>query len=151
MFRQYPLFGIGHGLFVDHMDLVAHNSFVQCFTELGFVGGTMFLGAFYLALRGLHRSRIGQSRISGGELLLLRPYLMAMVAGYTAGMLSLSRGYVAPTYLMLGLSVVYLRLSASPAATEFHVNARLIGRLAILSLLFLVTTYVFVRLAVRWS
>jgi O-antigen ligase len=31
--------------------LGAHNAFVHTYVELGFLGGTLFLGAFYCALR----------------------------------------------------------------------------------------------------
>ena len=35
---------------------VAHNSFIHCFTELGLIGGTLFLGAFLLRAEGDVRS-----------------------------------------------------------------------------------------------
>ena len=49
-----PLFGIGMDNFAEEVGLVAHNSFVHCYTELGLIGGTFFLGAFYLPVRALH-------------------------------------------------------------------------------------------------
>jgi len=32
------------------MSHVAHNSFIQCFMDMGILGGTLFLGAFYCAI-----------------------------------------------------------------------------------------------------
>src|ERR1700733_11820586 len=55
LFTHSPLFGIGEGNFLPMVGNVAHNSFVQCFTELGFFGGMLFLGAFYLALWPIFR------------------------------------------------------------------------------------------------
>src|SRR5262245_26720922 len=60
LFQESPLFGIGMEEYRNRATHVAHNSFLHCFAELGIVGGTLFLGAFYLAVRGLgrlHRER----------------------------------------------------------------------------------------------
>jgi O-antigen ligase len=55
LFRQQPLFGIGHGNFQEEVKIVAHNSFLQYFTELGLFGGSLFLGAFIAAFVMLYR------------------------------------------------------------------------------------------------
>ena len=34
----------------EQLRTMAHNSFVQCYVELGFVGGTFFFALFYLPL-----------------------------------------------------------------------------------------------------
>jgi hypothetical protein len=44
VFRTVPIFGIGAGLLTDTIGKEAHNSFVQAYAELGFFGGTLFLG-----------------------------------------------------------------------------------------------------------
>ncbi len=103
-FRRAPIFGIGYGNFFEEIGLVAHNSFLHAFAELGFFGGAIFVGAFALAFRTLQRIGPCMTRASDADLLRLRPYLMAIVAGYAAGMMSLSRTYVVPTYLILGLA-----------------------------------------------
>jgi len=48
MFRDSPLFGVGHGQFVEHHYLTAHNSYVLALAELGIVG--MFLWGAVLLL-----------------------------------------------------------------------------------------------------
>jgi hypothetical protein len=47
MFKAHPMFGVGFGGFRDQYGLVAHNSFVHVFAELGFTGGFCFVGLFY--------------------------------------------------------------------------------------------------------
>jgi O-antigen ligase len=47
-----PFFGCGYGQFINmNGGMVAHNSFVQCFAELGYVGYFFWLGLFYYAFK----------------------------------------------------------------------------------------------------
>src|SRR5205814_9877341 len=55
LFREAPLFGIGYREYAEQAGQVAHNSFVHCYTELGFFGGTAFLSAFACVVLGLYR------------------------------------------------------------------------------------------------
>jgi hypothetical protein len=152
LFRRAPVFGIGCGNFVEEIGQVAHNSFLHSFAELGFFGGTMFLGAFALAFRVLQRIGPSMTRASDADLLRLRPYLMAIVAGYAAGMMSLSRTYVVPTYLILGLAAAYIEIARGQAALNLpKVSTRLTARLVMLGGGFLIGTYAFVRLFVHWG
>ena len=57
LFKQQPLLGIGEGNFVEEVGIVAHNSFLQSFTELGLLGGSLFLGEFLAAFVVLYRIR----------------------------------------------------------------------------------------------
>ena len=79
-FRSAPLFGIGQGKLVDVIGQVSHNSFLHAFAELGLFGGFAFIGAFDLALRGVQRA-VPEDQ----ELARLRPYMLAIAAGYAAG------------------------------------------------------------------
>ncbi len=111
MFRQAPVFGIGVGNFAEEIRHVAHNSYVQCYTELGFFGGTVFFTAFAYPLWTMYRLGRPDVVIADPEMRRVRPFLMAAVAGYAAGMASLSRSDVVPTYLVLGLANAYLRFA----------------------------------------
>jgi O-antigen ligase len=57
MFRASPIFGVGPEGFREKAGHVAHNSYMQAFSELGFAGGMFFLGAVVLAVVGLYRLR----------------------------------------------------------------------------------------------
>jgi O-antigen ligase len=152
LFRQFPLFGVGYGEYGEHVGLVAHNSFVHCYVELGMLGGTLFTGAFYLALAGLHQLGSPRGQIPDAEVRRLHPFLKALAAGYVAGMLSLTRCYIVPTYMVLGLVAAYSRFSAArPAPSLMRFDTRLVLRLAVASLAGLTTIHVFVRLFVRWA
>src|SRR5262249_12725376 len=63
LFQGAPLFGIGEGLYLNEAGQVAHNAYVHCYTELGVVGGSPFLGAFCLALGA--RRGVGQRGARG--------------------------------------------------------------------------------------
>lgn len=149
-FAHHPLFGIGSNQFSEYMDHVAHNSFIHCYTELGLFGGTFFLGAFYLAFWTL--LRLGGKGVPplAPELERLRPYLMAIVAGYGAGLMSLSCAYTIPTYTVLGLSAAFTHLAeADLGASAARWNRRLVRRLVTLSLGFVVLAEVGVHLLLR--
>jgi hypothetical protein len=80
------------------------------------------------------------------------PVLIAVVAGYAAGLLSSHRVYNVPTYLLIGLLAVNHRLAAcdfgSPPPKFDSGSAR---RLAVVSLAVVSALYVFTRLSVRWQ
>lgn len=155
--RASPMTGVGQGRLIDEIGQVAHNSYVHAYAETGLLGGTAFLGTVYLLLRGLSRADP-----TDDELARMRPYVLAIVGGYAAGMLSLSRCYHAPTALLLGLGTAYLTLapSAGPAVGRDGrddasacalpwLDARCIRRIMVAGLLFLLATYLFVRLMLQ--
>lgn len=82
---------------------MAHNSFVHAFVELGLVGGSCFLALFHLPFWSLCRPPTAAERGAGGDLVGFRPYLAGLLAGYAAGMFSLSRCYSIPTYTKPGI------------------------------------------------
>jgi hypothetical protein len=149
--REAPLFGIGAGQFEDREGLVAHNSYIHAFAELGFAGGTLFLGAFCCALSGLFRAQQWRLSALAPELARLRPYVIAIIVGYGAGILALTRNYTAPTYLPLGLATVFLDISAtSVLVAPERVSLRLIGRLAAIGCAFVLFVYLLVRFLAVW-
>lgn len=150
LFRQNPLFGTGSGTFSDYVGHVAHNSYVNTFTDLGFFGGSLFLGAFLTAVTGLWQ--IGRQPELPSELRRMQPYLLAIVVGYGAAMLTLSREGVVPTYMILGLAAVGLRLAewyGLPVVPRF--NAQLVKRVVLASASFIAGTYIFIRVFAHWG
>ena len=150
LFIKKPLFGIGSDRYAEYADHVAHNSFIHAFTELGFLGGTLFLGAFYLAFWPI--VRLGGRDVPPLEprLQKLRPYILGIVAGYAAGLFSLSCNYTIPTYTVIGLGAVYTKLAEDQLGVPVaRVSAPILKRLAILGLLFLIVAFVTIPVLLR--
>ncbi len=53
MLKSSPIWGVGSGLFTEHHERVAHNSYVQCFAETGLVGYFLWLGLLVVTLTRL--------------------------------------------------------------------------------------------------
>jgi hypothetical protein len=143
-FRGSPLFGVG----VDSPDVgishVAHNSFLQSYADLGILGGTLFVGAFYAAFLTLRRARSVPA--VSREMGLLQPYLLASFVGMTVCLLTLSLSYVIPTYMILGLATVYAGVALAPApGPVLSWDLRLVQRMAVAGLGCLGAIYLFMR------
>jgi putative inorganic carbon (HCO3(-)) transporter len=50
LLKSSPIFGVGHGQFLDHHALTAHNSYVLAFAELGLLGYLIWFSLLLLAL-----------------------------------------------------------------------------------------------------
>ena len=147
LFRESPVFGIGYGQLAEVNELVAHNSFVHSYAELGLLGGTFFVGAFYCAFLGLHRIKVDEKHKIDPALLCWRPCVLAMTVGYATGLFSLSRCYGVPTYLILGVAGAYGNLVGrdAPSAIE-RLNLRFLKRLCMVSVICLVVIMAFIKL-----
>jgi len=140
LFKTSPVLGVGQGQQVELRNHAAHNSFLQSFAELGFAGGACFLGAFVMAIRAVHQTNVGDA---DPELARLQPVFLAVVVGYAIGLLALSRGYTASTYLILGLVAAYINLT--PRVRPLRLDSGFIQLLAVASAIFIAATYLFVR------
>lgn len=105
------LLGIGQSTYADVAGLVAHNSFIHAYVELGIFGGTMFFGCFYFAVVQLIRLTRVPQEIQSDELRRTLPFVMALLAGWITALFSLSRCYVVPTYLVLGSCAAFLNIT----------------------------------------
>ncbi len=141
LFKKSPIFGVGQNQQVELRYHVAHNSFLQSFAELGFVGGACFLGAFLMAIRAVHQTDVSEA---DPELARLKPVFLAVVIGYAIGLLALSRNYTVSTYLILGLAAAYINLT--PRARPLRLDAGFIQLLAMTSAVFITAAYLFVRI-----
>jgi len=147
-----PVTGIGAGEYVEEVGHVAHNSFVQAFVETGLFGGTLYVGAFFLAVVGLYRlPREGEFWNYDHEFTALRPFILAIVMGYAAGTFSLSRNYVIPTYLVLGLAAAYIRIALSDPPAAFRMTRMQMARLIVVGVAAFVFLKVFTQLLVRFD
>lgn len=154
MLREYPIFGVGQGMLTEYTRLVAHNSYVHSFAELGIVGGTCFISTVYLAVAQLLVLRKHEDEIPDPEMRRLRAYLLGIVGGFCIGILSLSRCYIVPTYLIFGLSAAYLQHVQVQPETESPVwkfNSAMALKLVKISLLTLFCLEFGSRLMVHWD
>lgn len=152
-FRSAPLLGIGAEQHVELAGQVAHNSFLQAFAETGYIGGTLFLAAFALAIAGTRRTaaEMDDSEVQAHTgLSELGRCVVAILVAYAAGLLSLSRTYTVPTYLVVGLAAAYLHIARAEGFTGMPLNTRVVRRLLMLGIAFLIATYAVVRLLGRW-
>ncbi len=104
MFKSSPLWGVGFGLFTDHHELTAHNSFVLCLSELGLIGSFLWLGLLVACVLHLQES---SRRCAATEEHETGRWARAMrLSLYTtlATCWFLSRTYSVPLYLLLGMT-----------------------------------------------
>lgn len=144
------VFGIGEGMYEEYAGLVAHNSFIHAYVELGLVGGTLFFGCFFFAGRGFWRLR--RMPMPHPEMRRMLPFAAALVGGWGTGLLTLSRTYVVPTFMILGFAAAYLNYAAMlvrPSAVLLYWDRRSVTQLVLASgttfMAFYLFVYVFAR------
>ncbi|PAY21309.1 hypothetical protein CKO51_01655 [Rhodopirellula sp. SM50] len=163
IWRQYPLFGLGEGLIADEIGVVTHNSFLHCYAELGFFGGTIFVASFLAAGFGLWSQRRPRSKPAEVEMPAAQAarehsrlcgYLFAALMGCIAAMLTISRQFVAPTYLILGLVAAAISMPFNASIPGQATGLRIGNRFVLMSLLASAVSlslfYMTIRLFVRW-
>lgn len=147
-------FGIGEGMYPEVAGLVAHNSYVHAFVELGFFGGTLFFGCFFLPALALFRMQRSGFRIQHPDLKRMQPYIAAILGGWCMGMSALSRCYVPPTYMVCGVAAAWLNLVGfhrplpRPVLTFNRTTAQW---LVSASVCLLIGCFLVVKLFARWS
>ncbi len=130
-------------------------------------GGSLFLGAFFFSITGmfhltrtpyfgntLQKSNVPLTMFEGmvdPELRRLLPFMLASLVSYTVGICFLSRSYIVPTYMMLGITTVYLRMCAAQAPMPLlNFNRYAALRLAGASFVFIIGAFIFVRTFVHY-
>lgn len=148
------LFGIGEGHYEDLDGHVAHNSFVHAFVELGFFGGTLFFGCFFLPGLTFYLMKRFKFRIEHPELRRMFPYVAAILADWCFGMCSLSRCYTPSTYMIAGLGAAFVNLVGFYRSTPrplLKLNWSITRTWITGSAALLAGIYVFVRVFARWG
>ena len=146
-FKSAPVFGIGFNQYAEESGLVAHNSYVHTFAELGFFGGTFFTGVLFVPFAALRK--MGKHDVSErlGELARWRPCLISALVAYLVGMCSLSRPYQIPTYLLLGVAATFCGIASNRIPSLVEQGSLVLARRVVsVSVGVLVFFYVFVRL-----
>jgi O-antigen ligase len=152
MFRGSPIFGIGPGQFPKFSQHAAHNTYVEILCDLGLVGAIWFIGAYFHAAWTLFRMRRGVAVVLDPEMARIQPYVMATVAAYSAGMLSLTESYIIPTYAILGIAAVTIRLARTePPLSRTQFDGAFLLRSGVVTVAFVVLALLYARNAVRWG
>jgi O-antigen ligase len=150
LFKDSPVFGIGHRMFQEEVGHVAHNSFLHTYVELGFFGGLMFLGVFAIAGWSLWNLRQVRYQVDHQGLQHFLIYGIAILAAYCVAMMSLSRCYVAPTYLIAGSAAAYERLTRPQTSLSPIVfNGKVVTTLGVTSIGFLGLVYFYIKILHR--
>lgn len=157
-FRYHPFFGVGPKIVSDSSKgggpqnwmgekHVAHNSYLQPFADLGFLGGLCFLGAIGFAMVTVHRYGFNKTIILDDELSRMQPYLMGALACYAMGFLTLTLNYVIPTFFVLVLPVAYYGMTPCvPPVRRPTLSVDSLIRLGAAGVGFLAFTYVMIRI-----
>jgi O-antigen ligase len=145
LFKGAPICGIGYDTMEEVEGIVAHNSFVHGFVELGICGGIVFVGLFYLCAKSLRRINSGTVEVSP----MLRkwaPTLLSIFAACATGLFSLTRNYALSTYFIIGLIAAYCSIAGQEAGSDVLTSNRaLAGRVVLVGVLTLLGLMVFVR------
>lgn len=148
------LFGIGEGQYTEISTHVAHNSYVHAFVELGLLGGTLFIGCFFMPAFTFLLMKLNRFEIYDPELKRWFPYVAAILASWCMGMCSLSRCYVPPTYMIAGVCASFINLVGyyRPVPRPLLIlNRRTIQPWIACSFCVLIGAYLFVRIFARFG
>jgi len=145
-----PLFGIGTNQFVEMFGRVAHNAFIQGFAEMGFFGGSLFLGAYLHALLAVYRLDPDRAPEIDPELTRMRPCVLAAVAGYAVNMMTLSLNYIVPTYTILGIAAGLLQVAeAEHPGAAGPTGFAFVRRTVVAAAVYLALMFVYTRVMMR--
>jgi O-antigen ligase len=106
MLKMSPVFGVGKGRFGEYAETVkvAHNSFVQCWAELGLFGYFWWLGMVFASVKDSYA--LGKERADDpekDEMGRLARVLLAAWIGFLASAVFLTRTYTAELFVLIGL------------------------------------------------
>lgn len=115
-FKQKPLFGLGFNMFwqVTHEGQAAHNSFVHCYTELGYFGYWFWFGIILVSIVSAWRARVAIIEKVGPEVRYLGRASAACIismVGYCASSYFLSRAFIYPYFFLCVLMMAFANVS----------------------------------------
>ncbi|MEZ6064839.1 MAG: O-antigen ligase family protein [Planctomycetaceae bacterium] len=148
------LFGHGEGEFEEIAGHVAHNSYIHAYVELGFLGGTIFFGCFFLPAYAFFIIKYANVRITDPELRRMLPFVAGILTAWGVGIASLSRCYAPSTYMVVALCAAFINLAGFHQRFPCPIvqwNTRTMRRLAFCSFGLLVASFAFVKVFARWG
>lgn len=152
MLKSNPIWGVGYGSFAEHNEenrLAAHNSFVNCFAELGLVGYFVWLALLVVTIQELSSLK-GLSDTDQLDHDLRRWSEAIKVSLYTfvVTTLVIARTYFMILYLVLGMAAALVAIARSAGKPVREISivrpAALVIALEVVSVVFF---YVIVRVA----
>lgn len=108
LFRVSPLFGVGLGQFTEYHYLTAHNSYILCLAELGFIGLYLWTAIVYMSIKIAVVGYFRYAKRPGAEV--ARDWGLALIAsfaGLLVGVFFLSFSYHAVLWIYVGLAGAY--------------------------------------------
>jgi O-antigen ligase len=154
-FRYNPIIGVGPRLGPradrDHAAgledrLLAHNSFLQAFADLGFAGGLSFLGVVGFCFVTLSHYGPNKTIILDADLARLHPYLMAALVCCSVGFMTLSINYFITVFFVFAIPVAYYGMTPCfPPIKPPEITFAALAWLVVASIGFLAVMYVVVR------
>lgn len=118
MLKNYPIFGVGLGNFVEHHHLTAHSTYVLCWSELGIVGFIIWFTFVFSIFLMLYKMGYGDTlkikdEYSDNEEIksqFLRYKIMSRtmfysLLGFSVAVVFLSRLTFVPLYIICALSL----------------------------------------------
>jgi O-antigen ligase len=111
-----PLFGVGYQKFADNNNgRAAHNTFVQCFAELGLPGYFFWMGCIYYAFRRYRNRAENETAVA---VLKYLPVCRLAITAYLVGAFWLSRAFIPITFLIFTLPLLAVKV-ADPSEDVF--------------------------------
>jgi O-antigen ligase len=151
-FKSSPLFGVGVNQYANYAGgKVAHNSFVSAFVELGFVGGSLFLGVFAISGWSLWKLCKRRHEIAEPAVRHFLPYTVALLAAYCVAMMSLSRSFEVPTFMIAGCAAAHVRLAQAGTSLRKgdRFDSNLIMKTGAAGFAFLLFIYLYIKFFYR--
>jgi O-antigen ligase len=145
-FKSSPLWGIGFGGFVEREQWTAHNSYLLCAAELGFLG--LFLWVSVLVVTVIQLNQV--PKLVGKSNPALARWAVGMkvsLGGYLLTSYFLSCTYAVPLFLLLGMSGGIIAAAGGDEAMPLHGTRWPLWAFA-LSLVAIISIYVMLRLRV---
>lgn len=111
-FKQNPLFGLGYGMFwqVTRENQAAHNAFVHCYTEIGYVGYWFWFGMALLGIVSCWRARVAIQDVDHPTAQYLSRASAACIVsmiGFCASGYFLSRAFIYPYFFLCVLLIAF--------------------------------------------
>ena len=104
LFEAYPLFGVGAHNFTEYHFRTAHNSFVLCAAELGFVGLYAWIMLIYISIKNnQHIAKAVRATRMRDVAVYVETVRYGLIA-FATGAYFLSRTYNEMLFLLVGLS-----------------------------------------------